>query len=70
MSDTPDQPTACPICGKPAVAGFRPFCSARCKDVDLNRWFTGAYAIPGEEAEELPDGAELARARRGTEDGG
>ncbi|MBV8837959.1 MAG: DNA gyrase inhibitor YacG [Alphaproteobacteria bacterium] len=70
MSDAPDQPQACPICGKPAAERFRPFCSARCKDVDLNRWFSGAYAIPGEEAEELPDGSELARGRRDTEGGG
>jgi hypothetical protein len=43
---------ACPICGKPAVAEFRPFCSARCADVDLNRWLSGLYSIEGEEAEE------------------
>jgi endogenous inhibitor of DNA gyrase (YacG/DUF329 family) len=38
----------CPICGKPAVEKFRPFCSARCADVDLNRWLTGSYIIPGD----------------------
>ena len=37
----------CPICGKPQVAEFRPFCSARCADVDLNRWLTGSYSIAG-----------------------
>ena len=31
----------------PVDARFRPFCSARCKDVDLSRWLTGGYAIPG-----------------------
>jgi endogenous inhibitor of DNA gyrase (YacG/DUF329 family) len=36
----------CPICGKPSVAAFKPFCSDRCKDVDLNRWLSGSYAIP------------------------
>ncbi|TCT04755.1 DNA gyrase inhibitor YacG [Aquabacter spiritensis] len=36
----------CPICGKPPVEKYRPFCSKRCADVDLNRWLTGAYAIP------------------------
>ena len=41
---------SCPICGKPAVERFRPFCSGRCKDVDLNRWFSGAYAIPAAES--------------------
>jgi uncharacterized protein len=37
----------CPICGKPSVEASRPFCSERCKDVDLNRWLSGTYAIPG-----------------------
>jgi endogenous inhibitor of DNA gyrase (YacG/DUF329 family) len=42
------EPTAarCPICGKPTAAAFRPFCSKRCADVDLQRWLTGRYAIP------------------------
>ena len=55
---TEDTPRArpCPICGKPAVEGFRPFCSLRCADVDLNRWFSGVYAVPGKE-EEDEDGA-------------
>jgi hypothetical protein len=25
----------CPICGRPAEADFRPFCSRRCADLDL-----------------------------------
>jgi endogenous inhibitor of DNA gyrase (YacG/DUF329 family) len=37
---------ACPICGKPATAASRPFCSERCRDVDLNRWLSNSYAIP------------------------
>ena len=36
----------CPICGKPALAETRPFCSRRCADVDLSRWLGGAYRIP------------------------
>jgi hypothetical protein len=39
----------CPICGKPATELFRPFCSSRCADVDLNRWLTGAYSIDDED---------------------
>lgn len=39
----------CPICGKPPVQGYRPFCSKRCADVDLQRWFSGAYAVPAED---------------------
>ena len=42
----------CPICGKPAVDRFRPFCSRRCADVDLNRWLSGVYAVPVTEDEE------------------
>ena len=37
----------CPICGKPAGEGFKPFCSKRCADIDLGRWLKGGYAIPG-----------------------
>ena len=36
----------CPICGKMPVQQFRPFCSKRCADVDLNRWLSGVYAVP------------------------
>ncbi len=43
---------ACPICGKSAVAEFRPFCSRRCADVDLHRWLSGVYAVPATEDEE------------------
>lgn len=42
----------CPICRKPADPRYRPFCSRRCADVDLGRWLTGAYALPGPEAED------------------
>jgi endogenous inhibitor of DNA gyrase (YacG/DUF329 family) len=44
--------SACPICGKPPVEKFKPFCSARCADIDLNRWLKGTYAIPGKPVEE------------------
>jgi endogenous inhibitor of DNA gyrase (YacG/DUF329 family) len=47
----------CPICGKPAVERYRPFCSKRCADVDLARWFSGVYVVPGggsEDEEEAP----------------
>jgi endogenous inhibitor of DNA gyrase (YacG/DUF329 family) len=42
----------CPICGKPAAAASRPFCSERCRDVDLNRWLSGTYAIPVRKTDE------------------
>ena len=40
----------CPTCGAPAMHGMRPFCSKRCADIDLGRWFRGAYAIPAVDA--------------------
>ncbi len=42
----------CPICGRPGHARHRPFCSPRCRNVDLGRWFSGTYAVP---AVEPPD---------------
>lgn len=46
-SVTPLRPTKpCPICGQPSVRALHPFCSARCADIDLNRWLSGAYVIP------------------------
>ncbi len=50
--------SVCAICGKPQVVKFRPFCSARCADVDLNRWLSGSYAIPGRPADEEGDAVE------------
>lgn len=44
----------CPICGRPAVEHYRPFCSRRCADVDLARWLRGDYAIPGEPVNDAP----------------
>ncbi|MDH2342828.1 MULTISPECIES: DNA gyrase inhibitor YacG [unclassified Bradyrhizobium] len=41
----------CPICGKPQSEATRPFCSSRCRDVDLNRWLKGSYVIPGRDDE-------------------
>jgi endogenous inhibitor of DNA gyrase (YacG/DUF329 family) len=54
---------ACPICGKPRVPQFRLFCSKRCADVDLNRWFKGIYSVPvtetddedGDKIEDVPN---------------
>ena len=39
-------PAKCPICSKPVAVDYRPFCSRRCADVDLQRWLVGRYAIP------------------------
>jgi endogenous inhibitor of DNA gyrase (YacG/DUF329 family) len=46
----------CPTCGKPIewtpAAKWRPFCSERCKLIDLGRWLDGSYTVPGEPADE------------------
>lgn len=39
----------CPVCRNPQHDTYKPFCSKRCADVDLNRWLNGAYAIPAVE---------------------
>ena len=42
----------CPLCGKPTDPAFKPFCSKRCADIDLNRWLSGVYAVPVKEDED------------------
>lgn len=54
-SDLPELETKCPICGKPAVFLYKPFCSKRCADIDLNRWLTGVYAVETDEEEEIEE---------------
>jgi len=43
----------CPQCGAPVVWGpqnpYRPFCSARCRQLDLGAWASDAYRVPGTE---------------------
>ena len=59
MAD-PAKRNVCPICGKPVEQRFRPFCSRRCADVDLNRWLSGIYAAPvvaEQEGDDLPKGS-------------
>lgn len=46
----------CPICRRvPADPKYKPFCSKRCADVDLQRWFAGSYVVPGDAGEPSPD---------------
>jgi len=42
---------ACPICGRATRPEHRPFCTPRCAEIDLGRWMTGQYVIPGPPAE-------------------
>jgi len=39
----------CPRCGNSARDEFFPFCSDRCRLIDLARWIDGNYRIPGED---------------------
>lgn len=45
----------CPVCGQvfdPSHSKALPFCSPRCKTVDLGRWLDERYTLPIERAEE------------------
>lgn len=56
MDDSPiPPPRRCPICGKPAAQKYRPFCSARCAQIDLGRWLKGNYRIETDEPPDDPD---------------
>ena len=49
MADEPrsaGSPRRCAVCGKLAAAAFRPFCSERCKQIDLGAWAEEKYTIP------------------------
>lgn len=57
----------CPICHQSAGSDrakntFAPFCSGRCKTIDLSRWLSGDYAIPVRD--EVPDEDAIAAAER------
>lgn len=55
----------CPTCGAPVEWGpqspNRPFCSERCKLIDLGAWASEAHAIPGDSQEDSPFSDELPR---------
>ncbi len=60
MTDRPPvrddpRPPRCALCGKPQAERFRPFCSKRCSDIDLNRWLSGVYAVPAAAADDEAD---------------
>ncbi|MGH8517587.1 MAG: DNA gyrase inhibitor YacG [Panacagrimonas sp.] len=51
----------CPQCKQAASLDttnrFRPFCSERCKLLDLGEWFAGRYTIPAAETDDGTDDA-------------
>ena len=52
----------CPQCGASvpwdSANPYRPFCSERCKMIDLGAWATESYRIPVEEDSDLPETGE------------
>ena len=48
----------CPQCGGNSLWSntnpFRPFCSERCKLIDLGAWASESYRVPVQDAPELP----------------
>ena len=42
----------CPNCHAPVRPKYRPFCSLRCQQLDLGRWFTESYRVPVETLDE------------------
>ncbi|WP_109014496.1 DNA gyrase inhibitor YacG [Novimethylophilus kurashikiensis] len=57
MLSAPRKKVACPTCGElieyRTDNPYRPFCSQRCKLIDLGQWATESYRIP--EKEQLPE---------------
>lgn len=53
-NETPSRRGRCPTCRavfddtEVPRPSFRPFCSERCKLIDLGKWLGGEHAIPGE----------------------
>jgi endogenous inhibitor of DNA gyrase (YacG/DUF329 family) len=56
----PAKKVPCPACGTPALFTpenrWRPFCSERCKTIDLGDWASERYRVPtGEEVKDAPE---------------
>ncbi|MDY0012383.1 MAG: DNA gyrase inhibitor YacG [Rhodocyclaceae bacterium] len=53
MSEPSGPIVKCPLCGAPVPWGpqspFRPFCSLRCRQIDLGAWASDVYRVPGAE---------------------
>ncbi|MFN3744179.1 MAG: DNA gyrase inhibitor YacG [Hyphomicrobiaceae bacterium] len=68
MSKRPSSGGRCPICGAPVDPALRPFCSKRCADIDLARWMSETYVVPGGDSDADEDG-DKAEATRGEREG-
>jgi uncharacterized protein len=58
----------CPTCGREVAwesAPFRPFCSERCRLIDLGAWLSEKHSIPGEASPEQDEQAPDSPASKG-----
>ncbi|MBT3365590.1 MAG: DNA gyrase inhibitor YacG [Nitrospina sp.] len=58
MNESSQKHLKCGICKEPAEMDrtknpFLPFCSERCRTIDLGKWLDGKYVIDGDEI--IPD---------------
>ena len=64
----------CPTCGRRVewtpASKFRPFCSERCKMVDLGAWATERYAVPGDAPQDAGEGPDPRPGGRSGQDDG
>ena len=61
----------CPICKKPTKATDNdfPFCSERCKQIDLGKWASGGYVIPSPVSDTDEEVRQVSRDEDRDEDG-
>jgi uncharacterized protein len=60
MDESIQKQLKCPICKKPSKRDntrnpFLPFCSDRCRTIDLGKWLDGKYVIAEDEPTYEPD---------------
>jgi len=52
MTQPPARTVACPACGGESLYApsnrFRPFCSERCKGLDLGAWASESFRVPAD----------------------
>jgi uncharacterized protein len=58
MQDAPKQ-VVCPACTGPSLYSpgnrYRPFCSERCKQIDLGAWASESFTLPEQASDRDPD---------------
>ncbi|MGI9352392.1 MAG: DNA gyrase inhibitor YacG [Rhizobiaceae bacterium] len=43
------KPVGCPSCQRNSMRDYYPFCSERCQELDLHKWFSGSHVIASHE---------------------